>query len=164
MDRVGSIFCEERGISTLGLRDKLREVVRTKDSPRKIATSFAVGVFIGMSPLLGLHTALGLAVAWGFRLNKIVTIIGVYVTNPWTIVPLYTFATWVGARLLGINGIIPRINWEEISLSYLLSGMKNLLLPFVFGSTLMALVSSVIGYLIIYQAVVRMRQRTGADS
>ena len=29
-----------------------------------MATAFAIGVFIGMSPLLGLHTVLGLFAAW----------------------------------------------------------------------------------------------------
>ncbi|MFA5353850.1 MAG: DUF2062 domain-containing protein [Thermodesulfovibrionales bacterium] len=142
----------------MGIRDKLREVVSTKDSPQKIALSFAVGIFIGMSPLLGLHTVLGIAAAWAFRLNKLVTIIGVYVTNPWTIVPLYTFATWAGARLLGIDDIIPRINWEAISLSYLLSEMKPLLLPFLFGSTLMGLLCALLGYFIVYHTVIRGRK------
>ena len=141
----------------MALRDKLREVLRINDSPRKIAISFAIGVFIGMSPILGLHTVLGIAAAWLFRLNKFVTIIGVYITNPWTIVPIYTFATWVGARLLGIKKILPAINWHDIHWNSLLNEMELLLWPFVIGTTLVGLLSAIAGYVIIYHVVVRNR-------
>ena len=142
----------------MALRDKLSAIFSIKDSPKKIAISFAVGVFIGMSPILGLHTVLGIAAAWIFRLNKFVTIIGVYITNPWTIVPIYTFATWFGAKLLGVKKIIPAIDWNNISFNYLLNEMSHLLLPFVFGTTLLGLLSAIAGYIIIYQAVMRSRQ------
>ncbi len=144
-------------ISTLDLHNKLSAIFSVKDSPQKIALSFAVGVFVGMSPFLGLHTILGIAAAWLFRLNKFVTIGGVYITNPWTIVPIYTFATWFGAKLLGIKQIIPSINWNDISLTYLIVKMRHLLLPFVIGTTLIGLVSALVGYFIIYQAVIRNR-------
>lgn len=142
----------------MALRDKLAAIFSVKDSPKKIAISFAIGVFIGMSPILGLHTVLGIAAAWIFRLNKFVTIIGVYVTNPWTIVPIYTFATWFGAKLLGAKKIIPSIDWNNISFNYLLNETGHLLLPFVFGTTLLGLLSAIAGYIIIYQAVMRSRQ------
>jgi uncharacterized protein (DUF2062 family) len=143
----------------LALRDKLAAIFSIKDSPKKIAISFAVGVFIGMSPILGLHTVLGIAAAWIFRLNKFVTISGVYITNPWTIVPIYTFATWFGAKLLGVKKIIPAIDWNNISFNYLLNETSHLLLPFVFGTTLLGLLSAIAGYIIIYQAVMRSRQQ-----
>ncbi len=142
----------------MALRDKLSAIFSVKDSPKKIAISFAVGIFIGMSPILGLHTVLGIAAAWMLRLNKFVTIVGVYITNPWTIVPIYTFATWSGAKLLGMKKIIPSIDWNNISFNYLLNEMSHLLLPFVFGTTLLGLLSAVAGYIIIYRAVMRSRQ------
>ena len=141
----------------MGLRDKLREVASVKDSPRKVAVSFAIGVFIGMSPVLGLHTVLGFAVAWLFRMNKFVTMVGVYITNPWTIVPIYTFSTWVGARILGVQHLIPSINWNEATITYLLREMKPLFWPFVCGTMLIGLLSAVVGYFVIYHAVVRNR-------
>jgi uncharacterized protein (DUF2062 family) len=141
----------------LGLRDKLREVVRVKDSPRKIAISFAIGVLIGMSPFLGIHTVMGIIVAWLFKLNKFVTIIGVYITNPWTIVPIYTFATWFGAKLLGIDSIIPSINWNDIKLADIIKELGTLLWPFVVGTTLLGFLSAIVGYIVVYHAVVRNR-------
>lgn len=137
----------------MGFRDRLREILSIKDSPHRLAMAFAVGVFIGMSPLLGLHTVLGIAAAWLFNLNRIVTITGVFVTNPWTIVPVYTFSTWIGARCLGVEQIIPEIEWSHITFGYFLNKLKPLLMPFIFGALLVGLISAIIGYFIIYHAV-----------
>jgi len=142
----------------LALRDKLRQVIGVKDSPRKIALSFGIGIFLGMSPLLGLHTILGILAAWVFRLNKFVTIVGVYITNPWTIVPIFTFATWLGGRLLGLEHILPDINWHSMGISELLRDLEPILPPFIVGSLFLGLVCGVIGYALIYYAVVRQRK------
>lgn len=142
----------------MALRDKLREVISSKDAPKKIAVSFAVGVFLGMSPLLGLHTVLGFAAAWLLRLNKFVTIVGVYITNPWTIVPIYTFATWVGARMLGMEGVIPVIKWDDMTLFSLMCDLKPLLPAFFVGTVFVGIVSGLIGYFVVHYAVVRKRR------
>jgi len=141
----------------LALRDKLRQVIGIKDSPRKIALSFGIGVFLGMSPLLGLHTILGIVLAWGLRLNKFVTIVGVYVTNPWTIVPIYTFATWLGARLLGMDHILPEIDWHNIGIPELIRDLEPILPPFIVGTIFLGLAGGVLGYVIIYYAVIKQR-------
>jgi len=142
----------------LALRDKLRQVIGVKDSPRKIALSFGIGIFLGMSPLLGLHTLLGILAAWVFRLNKFGTLVGVYVTNPWTIVPIFTFATWLGGRLLGLEHILPDINWRDMGISELMRDLEPILPPFIVGSVFLGLVCGVIGYALIYYAIVRQRK------
>lgn len=144
-------------MSILQLRERLKSILYLKDSPRKIALSFAAGIFIGMSPIFGLHTVLGIAAAWVFRLNKFVTIVGVYITNPWTIIPIYTFSTWVGAQMLGIQDIMPRIDWGAVSFSSFLGEMKPLLWPFVVGTLSVGLLSAAASYVIVYRAVRRKR-------
>lgn len=134
-------------------RYRLRELLKIKDNPHKIALSFSTGVFIGMSPLLGLHTLLGIAVAWLFRLNTFAMIAGVYVTNPWTIVPIYTFGTWVGAQCLGVKQIIPAIDWSNITFGEFVDGFSPLLAPFIFGTLLIGLISGIISYLIIHSTM-----------
>ncbi len=146
------------GTSILQFRERLRQVLTIKESPHRLATAFAVGVFIGMSPLLGIHTLLGIAAAWLFKLNRIVTIVGVYITNPWTIVPIYTFSTWVGARLLGIKDMIPDVDWASISFRVLLVDFGHLVIPFIIGTTLVGTVSAIIGYVVIFRAAKRNRE------
>ncbi len=148
---------KQRVTNTMGFRDRLRDILSLKDSPHRLALAFAVGVFIGMSPLLGLHTVLGIAIAWSFRLNRLVTVTGVYITNPWTIVPIYTFSTWVGAKCLGMKHIIPEIDWSHITFTYFFYELKPLLMPFIFGTLLVGLISAVISYFLIYHAVKKAR-------
>jgi len=117
-----------------------------------VATAFAIGVFIGMSPLLGIHTLLGLLVAWLFRLNRLITLVGVYVTNPWTIVPIYSFGTWCGAKIMGMHNIIPVIDWSHITLLGFFREFRPLLLPFIIGNTVIGVMSAAVSYLLIYNA------------
>jgi uncharacterized protein len=85
------------------IRRTLQLLILIQDTPRRTALAFAVGVFLGFSPLLGAHTLLALLVAYLFRLNKIGLLVGVYLNNPWLIVPYYGFATWFGVKLTGIS-------------------------------------------------------------
>ena len=117
-----------------------------------MAIAFAIGVFIGMSPLLGIHTILGLLAAWLFRLNRLITIVGVYVTNPWTIVPIYSFGTWIGAKIIGMDNLIPAIDWSHITLVDFFKEFRPLLLPFLIGNTAIGIVSAVVSYILIYKA------------
>ncbi|MBF0517688.1 MAG: DUF2062 domain-containing protein, partial [Nitrospirae bacterium] len=89
-------------MSILKCKEMFKSLMGQNDSPSRIAVSFGVGTVIGMSPLLGLHTLLGVFISWAFKLNKPATIAGVYVTNPFTIVPIYTFGTWVGRKIMGM--------------------------------------------------------------
>lgn len=135
------------------MREKLRLILTVKESPLRLSVSFAIGVFIGMSPFLGIHTVLGIICAYLFRLNKFVTIVGVYITNPWTIIPIYTFSTWFGAKLLGINKVIPFVDWKNITLSRLLSELGPLLKPFFIGTLLMGFISSIISFVVLYHLI-----------
>jgi len=137
----------------LALKERFTLLFRIKDTPHRISLAFSLGVFIGMSPLLGIHTVLGILVASFFRLNRLATIVGVYVTNPWTIVPIYTFSTWVGAKCLGMNRIIPDVDWHHLTVHALLNDLSPLLLPFVAGSFLIGAISSVMSYLIMIRIV-----------
>jgi uncharacterized protein (DUF2062 family) len=137
----------------LALGDKIKLILEVKDTPHRISMAFAVGIFIGMSPLFGIHTLLGLLVAYVFRLNKLTTIVGVYITNPWTIIPIYTFSTWVGARCLGVNKILPDIDWRHVTFSALMNDFSPLLMPFIVGTVIISVLSSGISYIVIYHLV-----------
>jgi uncharacterized protein len=139
----------------LALRDRLELIRSIKDTPHRISLAFALGVFIGMSPFLGIHTVLGILVAWLFRLNKLATIIGVYVTNPYTIIPIYTFGTWVGVKCLGINTFIPAIDWRHISVSTLMNEFSSVLKPFIVGTLLIGVLAAILSYILVYNVTKR---------
>ena len=85
------------------VRQLADQLLHTHDTPRRTAGAFALGVFFGFSPLLGLHTVLGLALAFALRLNRIAVLIGVYSNLPWILPPYYVMATVVGAAILGVS-------------------------------------------------------------
>src|SRR3954466_14154907 len=83
------------------LRRWLEELPHTPDTPQRTAAAYALGVFFGFSPLLGLHTILGVVFAFLLNLNRVAVLLGVYSNLPWIIAPYYGFVTLGGAKLTG---------------------------------------------------------------
>lgn len=140
------------------LMEKLKNIVRVKERPHKIALAFSIGVFVGISPLIGIHTILGLALAWAFRLNRLVTLTGVYVTNPWSMVPIYTFCTWVGMLILGVDITPSAIDWKHLGLNTVLQQFRQILVPFAVGSTTVAVAAGFLVYFVTRKAVERAQE------
>ncbi len=143
-------------------RDKFISILKVKDSPHRIALAFALGVFVGISPFLGLHYIGAFFLAWLFRLNKLVAVVGVSVNNPWTIVPLSTFSVWIGAKMMGIKEVLPEIDWAGItitkiagkfadleSLTFMTKKLWPVISSFFVGSMLACTVSAIASYFIV---------------
>ncbi len=122
-----------------------------RESPRRIAASLAIGIFIGLSPLFGVHTVIAIALIYALRLNMTATMTGVYVTNPFTVIPIYTFATWAGSKFLGMQFIPGNFDFGHITLKNFTGELKYLLKPFVVGSTMIAICAAVAMYLIVHR-------------
>ncbi|RMG72828.1 MAG: DUF2062 domain-containing protein [Nitrospirae bacterium] len=144
-------------MSTLSIRDNIRYIFTIKGSPRSIAAAFALGVFIGLSPFIGLHTLLALVLSSLLGLNRMVTLSGAYLTNPWTIVPIYTFCTWFGIKITGYEQSMPDIDFHSINILNLFRALKSLLWPFFVGTTLVGVVCALISYLIVYRLLLRIK-------
>lgn len=143
----------------MAFRDKFRQIFFINDTPHRIALAFAVGIFMGIAPLIGLHIVGTLALAWILRLNKLVTFAGACVLNPWTIVPIYSFSLWFGAKLMGIKHLIPNIDWNNITLTSFIKELGSLILPFIVGTFALGAISALISYFIIRNIVSRYRTK-----
>jgi uncharacterized protein len=86
----------------------LDQLLHTHDTPKRTAAAYAVGVFFGFSPFLGLHTILGLVVAFALNLNRVAVLLGVYSNLPWILPAYYTLATMAGAAVLRVD-VPPRL-------------------------------------------------------
>jgi uncharacterized protein len=136
------------------VRRWLEQLLHTHDTPARTAAAYAVGVFFGFSPLLGLHTVLGLLVGFALNLNRVAVLLGVYSNLPWVLVPYYSLATWVGAGILGIDvplapvaGLVGSL--ENRSWGDFLAAIRNLrpvLTAFTLGSTLGASLLALVAY------------------
>src|SRR6267378_905677 len=83
------------------VRRWLDALLHIEDSPERTAGAFALGVFFGFSPLLGLHTLLGIALAFLLNLNRVSVLLGVYSNLPWFLAPYYAVTTMLGAEITG---------------------------------------------------------------
>lgn len=77
--------------------------IRIRGNPREIALGFALGLFIGFTPTMGIQIAMGVFFAALLKWNKIAAAIGVQVTNPLTAPFVYSFTYFIGAKLIGLE-------------------------------------------------------------
>src|SRR6266513_4155718 len=77
------------------IRRWLGALLHIEDTPERTSAAFALGVFFGFSPLLGLHTILAVVFAFLLNLNRVAVLLGVYSNLPWIIAPYYAFVTMV---------------------------------------------------------------------
>nr|MDQ3333366.1 DUF2062 domain-containing protein [Planctomycetota bacterium] len=86
-------------------RTLLRYVLSLDDTPHHIALGTAVGMFIGLTPTVGIQMILAIAVYYlclpFFRFNCKAALVTVYVSNPVTMLPLYWFDYRVGQIFFG---------------------------------------------------------------
>lgn len=88
-------------------RTALRHLLMLDDTAHSVALGTAVGVFLGMTPTVGIQMVLVVVISLLTRriarFNRIAAFIAVYISNPVTIVPIYWFDYKVGTLFLGGN-------------------------------------------------------------
>lgn len=84
--------------------------IRLKGDPRSLAFGTALGVFVGLTPTIPLHTIIILLVAFVTRTSAIAGIlVSLIVCNPLTYLPIYYFSTIIG------NAVTPyELNWARV--------------------------------------------------
>ena len=145
----------------------LEQLLHTHDTPQRTAAAYALGVFLGFSPVLGLHTILGLILAFALSLNRVAVLLGVYSNLPWILVPYYTLATWLGASLLGaapppglVEAFITALqnrSWSEFRSAF--GALEPVFWAFTLGSTIGATLLSVIAYRVAFVMITTHRKR-----
>jgi len=67
----------------------VEKVKKLRGDPHHIAFGMAIGVFVAITPTIPFHTILAIALAILFKASKPAAMLGVWVSNPLTIVFLY---------------------------------------------------------------------------
>lgn len=142
------------------------KLLHTHDTPDRTAKAFALGVFFGFSPFLGLHTLLALLLAFILRLNRVAVLIGVYSNLPWILPAYYTLATVAGAALIRADvppGLLGQLRetvtgaaWGEVRL--LATMLAPLAWSFLIGSTLAATALALIAYRVSLAMIIARRR------
>jgi uncharacterized protein len=147
------------------MRDKVapfvKKLLALEDTPERIARAFALGVFLAFSPLIGLHIFLGIVLALFCGLNRFALLLGLFINNPWTLIPIYAAGTYLGGLIIGFPQM-PALPSFELR-SFLsgdfwgqLAAHWRILKPMVLGSFVLSIVLSAFSYI---AALTLIRQR-----
>jgi len=126
-------------------------------SPRKLAFSCALGVFIAFSPFVGLHTAMVFMFSWFFALNTaLLFAVSMLINNPWTMVPIYATNHVVGDQvfyLCGIDGMQLNPGWVATINHWIMqhTGISGISFwAFMIGGHLLGLLLSFVVYITVH--------------
>lgn len=137
----------------------LLDLMGREQPPERVAAALALGVGVGLSPFVGFHFFLAIALAFAFRLNKLDTVIGSLVGNPWTLPPFFAAGYRAGRALLGLDPVrVPPLRWERILhsdfwVSFRGPGFRPRLAAFLVGTTLLAAVVALAAYALMLGAL-----------
>jgi uncharacterized protein (DUF2062 family) len=147
-------------LSRLSVKQKIKDFVvqarQLQGDPHSIATGMAIGVFIGVTPTIPLHTVLAVALAFIFRCSKLAAIIGVWVGNPITIPFFYLGSYQLGAFLFNIS---TPFNPDHISINQLMELGLEIAVAMNIGGVLLGIPFGVAAYFVTLKAFKSMRER-----
>lgn len=148
------------------LRKWLEQLLHTHDTPRRTAAAYAVGVFFGFSPYLGLHTVLGLGFAFALNLNRVAVVLGIYSNLPWILPAYYSLGTLAGAALLGVEvppGVLQELtnavadaSWSQFR--QVAATLKPLVWAYFVGSTIGSILLAIAAYWLSLSMIVAHRR------
>ena len=146
------------------------------DTPRQIAMGAAVATFIAFLPIVGIQTVVAIALAALLRVNKAICVPIVWITNPATLVPIYSGCYWVGRFVLGQAGhsefdpeqsllgpLARHQGWGRFLRAEFWHDLGRMLLELQLdlwvGCALVGLVLGTVAYFVVRWAVVKYRER-----
>jgi uncharacterized protein (DUF2062 family) len=116
------------------------KLVRTNDSPQKVALGFGLGVFTGILPGTGPIAAVFLASV--SRANRATALLGSLATNTWLSFVTFLIAIKIGANIVGCNWQEIRDKWSLFFRDFSLAGLFKL-------SVLKIILPVMLGYLVV---------------
>jgi uncharacterized protein (DUF2062 family) len=141
------------------LKSEIYSIIYSQHQPSHIALAISLGIFIGIVIPFGFQTIVAIPLALIFRTNVLLTVIGTYVSNPITLIPLYTFIMNLGTRITGINLLTADIQnfLVTTSIEKIATIGLNGLTVFLTGSFVTAMFLSLIVFFLVKQLVTFLR-------
>ena len=152
-----------------GFKARFMEMLGRSDPPELVAASFAVGVTISFTPLIGLHWVTALILAFALKLNKVDVLLGTLVVNPLTIGPVSALALPLGRFLLRAEReAIEHLPWKEFfSPSFWTTAgprMRAVGLQWGAGMFFLSIIAGALTYVVLLKVIRRRRARLAAEA
>jgi uncharacterized protein len=134
-------------------------LIRIRGTPHEIAMGMALGLYIGMTPLMGAHIVIAVFFAMLLKWNKLAAAIGVWVTNPVTALPIYGINYMVGASVTGVTGPL-RLGGEPefSSIVDIFIKAPEIFWTLLVGGMITGIPLAILGYYFTYGAVSRYQE------
>jgi uncharacterized protein (TIGR03546 family) len=128
------------------LRQRVIALIKLHSSPREIALGVAIGVFIAITPLYGIHTVMVIVAAFLVkRANKLAIFLGTSVSTTLT----FPFITWAGysiGRFILGDGY-PALHWPSFK-HFDYKQLLHFYFPLFIGSVILGLALAVSAYFV----------------
>ncbi len=132
---------------------------------RSVSGAIAIGLFCAVMPI-PFQMLLAALLAILFRVNILIAVPTVWISNPFTIPPIFYFCYQVGASILGTT--TSAFNFD-LSFSWLANELQFIWQPFLLGCLVVASASAFLGYCfirllwhyMIWQQIKRRKKRFG---
>ena len=145
---------------TTPLKKVYERFLKIRGEPRDIALGFALGLFVGLSPTMGLQTPVAIFFAALLKWNKISAALGVWITNPLTAPIVYGITYFSGAKVLGLTrAYMPAENIGSTSLFKMLLKAPEIFWALIIGGLMIGIPLAVAGYYLSYSAVMRYQEK-----
>jgi uncharacterized protein (DUF2062 family) len=138
------------------LRTQIRMLVFSDNSPAQIALGAAIGIFLALSPFLGIHTIAALGLALVFRASRPAAVLGTFINNPVTMTFIYLLEIKLGSYVLGYSLTMPEGIWKDFVELFSLG--RQAVLSIMTGFIILGLLSAIAVYLLTLGAVLYMRK------
>ncbi len=143
------------------LRPVLRWVLKLRSSPKAIAGGLGVGMFVAFTPTVGIQIFLSIIAATLCNVNRAAAIVPVWITNPVTVAPIYTFNYWLGSLIwpgpplsdvskvfVDVGRALTHLDFWDLKepVVAMLQMSKDILIPLTIGSAAVGIVLGIITY------------------
>ena len=114
---------------------------------RSVSLAVYIGIFCAFIPIPG-QTIIALLMCFWLGANLPIATIFIWISNPFTIPPMFYLTYQLGSKLLGTEPINFTISF---SLEWLMALSTQVVLPLMVGSLLSGIIVATVGYLIVLQ-------------
>lgn len=133
--------------------------LKIRGNPREIALGFALGIFVSMTPFMGLHTAIAVPLAALFKWNKFSAALAVWISNPLSAPAIYGITYYIGAKVLLIqDGYKLPAEFSLDALFYTLRSAPEIIGILTVGGIVVGLPLAVLGYYFSLKAITEYRE------
>lgn len=132
-------------------------LLRLKGEPEEVAGGVAIGVFVGMTPTVPLHTILAVLIAFILKKSKLAAALGVWVANPFFLPFIYLLDFKVGQFLTGVRP--PSLAVTDFSISQLMEWGWDISFSLLLGGAITGVISAIPSYFIARRLILLYRQK-----